>query len=157
MGRKRPLSLPCPEPEPEPLINADGAASGASTSTSPSKFRRMNAVCLEGSGRLHVPSVPNHSSSSSGLDIVVHVDSMEPSSVSNHRDDQDSIVCDTLPDEDSDHQPPPETRGSIPPEEREARLRQAPDEYWWGRQHENDCCCYLCRWINGYDEDWIVI
>jgi len=88
----------------------------------------MNAVCLEGSGRLHVPSVPNRSSSSSGLDIVVHVDSMEPSSVSNHRDDQDSIVCDTLPDEDSDHQPPPETRGSIPPEEREARLRQVPDD-----------------------------
>lgn len=156
MGRKRPLSLPCPEPEPEPLPDADGVASGAFTSTPPSKFRRMNAVCLEGSGRLHVPSSSgNQSSSSSGRDIVIHVDPMEPFSVFNHFDDQDS-VCDTLLDEHNDRQPLPERRGNIPPEEREARLRQVPDEYWWGRQHENDCCCYLCRWINGYDENWIV-
>lgn len=27
---------------------------------------------------------------------------------------------------------------------REAILRQIPEEYWWGRQHWQDCCCECC-------------
>lgn len=170
--RKRTLPLSSTEPEPEPPCSADSCDT-CDSKAAPPKLRRMNRLFRDDStgsspsilGALGIST--SQASRSTRMTTVGDISLDEGGSSSSASASSSSNMCssdsglvvpDTLPDTDDSGWMVPDSpvmmshRG-ISAEERESRLSRVPDEYWWGRQHDDDCWCYLCRWINGIDND----